>query len=55
MSGPGVIAGDQLRTIVERIEQVENEIKELTEAIIFIRGMEKSFRLSFYEDIATIK
>ena len=26
------IAGDQLRTIVERIEQVEGEIKELTEA-----------------------
>jgi uncharacterized protein (UPF0335 family) len=32
MSGPGEIAGDQLRTIVERIEQVEEEIKELTEA-----------------------
>ena len=30
-------------------------VKELAEAIIFIRGMEKSFRLSFYEDIATIK
>ena len=26
------IAGDQLRAIVERIEHVENEIKELTEA-----------------------
>jgi uncharacterized protein (UPF0335 family) len=32
MSGSGEIAGDQLRTIVERIEQVEEEIKELTEA-----------------------
>ena len=32
MSGPGEIAGDQLRTIVERIEQVEEEIKELNEA-----------------------
>jgi uncharacterized protein (UPF0335 family) len=32
MSGPSEIAGDQLRTIVERIEQVEEEIKELTEA-----------------------
>ena len=26
------IAGDQLRAIVERIEHVEDEIKELTEA-----------------------
>jgi len=32
MSGSGDIAGDQLRTIVERIEHVEEEIKELTEA-----------------------
>ena len=32
MSEPGEVAGDQLRTIVERIEQVEEEIKELTEA-----------------------
>jgi uncharacterized protein (UPF0335 family) len=32
MSGSGEIAGDQLRTIVERIEQIEEEIKELTEA-----------------------
>jgi uncharacterized protein (UPF0335 family) len=32
MSGSGDVAGDQLRTIVERIEQVEEEIKELTEA-----------------------
>jgi uncharacterized protein (UPF0335 family) len=32
MSGPVGIAGDQLRAIVERIEHVEEEIKELTEA-----------------------
>jgi uncharacterized protein (UPF0335 family) len=32
MSEPVGIAGDQLRTIVERIEHVEEEIKELTEA-----------------------
>lgn len=32
MSDTVGIAGDQLRTIVERIEQVEEEIKELTEA-----------------------
>jgi uncharacterized protein (UPF0335 family) len=32
MSGPVGIAGDQLRAIVDRIEHVEEEIKELTEA-----------------------
>ena len=32
MRGPDVIAGGQLRTIVERIEHIEEEIKELTEA-----------------------
>ena len=32
MSGPVEIAGDQLRTIVERIEKVEEELKELSEA-----------------------
>ncbi len=32
MSEPTEIAGDQLRTIVERIEHVDEEIKELTEA-----------------------
>ena len=32
MSKSDGIAGDQLRTIVERIENVEAEIKELTEA-----------------------
>jgi uncharacterized protein (UPF0335 family) len=32
MSGPGEVAGDQLRTLVERIEQIEEEIQELNEA-----------------------
>ena len=32
MSGSGDVAGDQLRTIVERIENIEEEIKELMEA-----------------------
>jgi len=31
MSRPGEIAGDQLRAIVERIERIEAEIKELVE------------------------
>ena len=32
MSGPVDVAGDQLRAIVERIENIEGEIKDLTEA-----------------------
>jgi uncharacterized protein (UPF0335 family) len=32
MKRSGDVAGDQLRTIVERIENIEGEIKELTEA-----------------------
>jgi uncharacterized protein (UPF0335 family) len=32
MSGSGEVAGDQLRAVVERIENIEEEIKELTEA-----------------------
>jgi uncharacterized protein (UPF0335 family) len=32
MSGPGDVAGDQLRAIVERIEHIEEEIRELTES-----------------------
>ena len=32
MSGPTEIAGDQLRSIVERVEHVDEEIRELTEA-----------------------
>jgi uncharacterized protein (UPF0335 family) len=31
MSGPGGIAGDRLRSFVERIEQLEEEIKQLTD------------------------
>jgi len=31
MSRPGEVAGDQLRAIVERIEHIEEEIKELAE------------------------
>jgi uncharacterized protein (UPF0335 family) len=31
MSRPSDVAGDQLRAIVERIERIEEEIKELTE------------------------
>lgn len=31
MSGPGGVAGDRLRSLVERIERLEEEIKQLTD------------------------
>lgn len=31
MSGPGGVAGDRLRSFVERIQHVEDEVKELNE------------------------
>src|SRR5919205_3420481 len=31
MSGPGGVAGDRLRAFVERIERLEEEIKQLTD------------------------
>ncbi len=34
MGGPVDVPGDQLRTIVERIEHVEKEISELNEALL---------------------
>ena len=31
MSGPGGVAGDRLRAFVERIERLEEEIKQLSD------------------------
>ena len=38
MGGPTELAGDQLRAIVERIEHVEEEIRELNEAKTFLQN-----------------
>jgi uncharacterized protein (UPF0335 family) len=45
MSGPGDVAGDQLRSFVERIEHVEEEIKGLTDDKKDIYAEAKSFGL----------
>ena len=42
MSGPGGVAGDRLRSIVERIERLEEEIKALNEDKKDIFGEAKS-------------
>jgi uncharacterized protein (UPF0335 family) len=57
MSAPGVIAGDQLRTIVERIEQIENEIKELTEAKkeIYIEAKGNGFDVKILREVIRVR
>ena len=57
MSNPGDIAGDQLRTIVERIEQVEEEIRELTEARkeIYLEAKGNGFDVKVLREIIKLR
>jgi uncharacterized protein (UPF0335 family) len=57
MSEPGEIAGDQLRTIVERIEQVEEEIKELTEARkeIYLEAKGNGFDVKVLREVIRVR
>jgi uncharacterized protein (UPF0335 family) len=57
MSGSGEVAGDQLRTIIERIEQVEEEIKELTEARkeIYLEAKDNGFDVKILREIVKLR
>jgi len=57
MSGPVDIAGDQLRTIVERIETIEGEIKELTEAKkeIFLEAKGNGFDVKVLREVIRVR
>ncbi len=57
MSGPGEVAGDQLRAIVERIEQVEEEIKELTEARkeIYLEAKGNGFDVKVLREVIRVR
>jgi uncharacterized protein (UPF0335 family) len=57
MSKSGEIAGDQLRTIVERIEQVEEEIRELTEARkeIYLEAKGNGFDVKVLREIIKLR
>ena len=50
MSKPGEIAGDQLRAVIERIENIEEEIRELTEARkeIYLEAKGNGFDVKFF-------
>lgn len=57
MAGPVEVAGDQLRTIVERIEHIEEEIKELNEGKreIYQEAKSKGFDVKVLRDIVRLR
>jgi uncharacterized protein (UPF0335 family) len=57
MSGPTDIPGDQLRTIVERIEHIDEEIKELNEAKreIFTEAKSNGFDVKTLREVIRIR
>jgi uncharacterized protein (UPF0335 family) len=57
MSGPVDVAGDQLRAVVERIENIEGEIKELTEAKkeIFLEAKGKGFDIKILREVIRLR
>jgi uncharacterized protein (UPF0335 family) len=57
MSGPTDIPGDQLRTIVERIEHIDEEIRELNEAKkeIFTEAKSNGFDVKILRDVIRIR
>lgn len=57
MSRPGEVAGDQLRAIVERIEHVEDEIKELNEAKkeIYLEAKSNGFDVRIVRQVIKVR
>jgi uncharacterized protein (UPF0335 family) len=57
MTEPGEIAGDQLRTIVERLERVDEEIKELNEAKkeIYLEAKGNGFDVKILRDVIRLR
>ena len=57
MGGPGELAGDQLRAIVERIEHVEEEIRELTEAKkeIYLEAKGNGFDVKVLREVVRLR
>jgi uncharacterized protein (UPF0335 family) len=51
------VAGDQLRTIVERIERVEEEIKELTEGKkeIYLEAKGNGFDVKILREVIRVR
>ena len=57
MGGPVEVAGDQLRAIVERIEHVEAEIRELNEAKkeIYLEAKSNGFDVKVLREVVRLR
>jgi len=57
MSGPVDVPGKQLRAIVERIEQVDDEIKDLTEAKkeIYAEAKSNGFDVKILREVIRVR
>jgi uncharacterized protein (UPF0335 family) len=57
MGGPVEVAGDQLRAIVERVEHVEDEIKELNEAKkeIYLEAKSNGFDVKVVREVVRLR
>jgi uncharacterized protein (UPF0335 family) len=57
MSGSDVIGGNQLRAIVERIENIEEEIKELTEAKkdVYLEAKGNGFDVKILREVIRVR
>ena len=57
MSGSDVVGGNQLRAIVERIENIEEEIKELTEAKkeVYLEAKGNGFDVKIFREVIRVR
>jgi uncharacterized protein (UPF0335 family) len=57
MSGSHVVGGNQLRAIVERIENIEEEIKELTEAKkeVYLEAKGNGFDVKILREVIRVR
>ena len=57
MGGPVEVAGDQLRAIVERIEHIEEEIRELNEAKkeIYLEAKSNGFDVKVLREVVRLR
>jgi uncharacterized protein (UPF0335 family) len=57
MSGSDVVGGNQLRAIVERIENIEKEIKELTEAKkeVYLEAKGNGFDVKILREVIRVR
>ena len=57
MSRPGDVAGDQLRAIVERIERIEEEIKELAEGKkeVYLEAKGNGFDVKILREVIRVR